>query len=60
MNMFMADVGHNDGVRAGDKVTLIGGEGENRVDAENLADWAGTIQYEILSRINPLLPRIIV
>lgn len=60
MNMFMADVGHIDGVRAGDKVTLIGGEGENRVDAENLADWAGTIQYEILSRINPLLPRIIV
>ena len=60
MNMFMADVGHIGGVVAGDRVTLIGQEGDNCVDAGSLADWAGTIHYEILSRINPELPRIIV
>lgn len=60
MNMFMVDVGHIEGVKSGDRVTLIGGEGDNRVDAGTLADWAGTIHYEILSRINPLLPRVIV
>lgn len=60
MNMFMVDVGHIGGVVAGDRVTLIGQEGDNCVDAGSLADWAGTIHYEILSRINPELPRIIV
>jgi hypothetical protein len=30
------------------------------VSAEALAGWAGTIHYEITTRVNPLLPRIAV
>jgi alanine racemase len=60
MNMFMADVTHVKNVRVGDRVTILGHEGRERIDADMLADLAGTINYEILSRINPLIPRIIV
>jgi len=60
MNMFMADVTHVRNVKAGDPVTVLGQEGRERIDADMLADLAGTINYEILSRINPMIPRIIV
>jgi alanine racemase len=60
MDMFMADVTHIKKVQVGDPVTIIGREGQEKVDADMLADWAGTINYEILARINPLIPRAIV
>ncbi len=60
MNMFMAEVTHIPGVKEGDRAILIGREGEEGIDADYLAGLAGTINYEIISRINPLIPRIIV
>jgi alanine racemase len=60
MNMFMADVTHVKNVKVGDRVTLLGQEGHEKIDADMLAEWSGTINYEILSRINPLIPRIVV
>jgi alanine racemase len=59
MNMFMADVTHIRGVKVGDPVTLLGCEGNERIDADMLAEWSGTINYEVLARINPLIPRIV-
>lgn len=59
MNMFMADVTHLKRVKVGDPVTLLGCAGHERIDADMLAEWSGTINYEVLSRINPLIPRII-
>lgn len=59
MNMFMADVTHIRGVKAGDPVIILGGQGRERIDADMLAEWSGTINYEVLSRINPLIPRIV-
>jgi alanine racemase len=59
MNMLMADVTHLKGVRTGDPVTLLGCEGREKIDADMLAEWSGTINYEFLSRINPLIPRIV-
>ena len=59
MNMFMADVTHLRRVSVGDPVILLGGAGQERVDADMLAEWSGTINYEVLSRINPLIPRIV-
>ena len=43
----------------GDEVSLIG-EAQNgeRVTVEELAEWAGTIPYEILTNINTRVPRI--
>jgi alanine racemase len=60
MNMFMADVSHIRTVKIGDPVTLLGSEGGERIDADMLAEWCGTINYEVLARINPLIPRVIV
>ena len=58
MNMTMVDVTDIPGVQAGDQVVLIGSSGDESIRAEDLADWAGTIHYEIVSRVHPSLPRI--
>jgi len=42
----------------GDDVVLIGEQGEARVTVEELAEWAGTIPYEILTAINARVPRV--
>jgi alanine racemase len=57
MNFAVADVTDIPGVRLEDTATLIGRDGEDACPAEHLASLAGTISYEILSRINPGLPR---
>ena len=60
MDMFMADVSHIKNVKIGDRVVILGEEARERIDADMLAELAGTINYEILARINPLIPRVIV
>ncbi|MEA3297124.1 MAG: alanine racemase [candidate division Zixibacteria bacterium] len=57
MNLMMVDVTDIKGVKLGDEVTLIGRSGDEEITAEQLADWAGTINYEILARLSPLIPR---
>jgi alanine racemase len=42
----------------GDEVVLIGEQGEARVTVEELAGWAGTIPYEVLTAINERVPRL--
>jgi alanine racemase len=39
-------------------VTLIGESGSEAITAQDLADWAGTIPYEILTNINTRVPRV--
>ena len=39
---------------------LLGAQGEERISAEQVAGWCGTIAYEIVSRIHPSLPRVVV
>ncbi len=41
----------------GDEVVLLGEQGEERVDAWELARYAGTIAYEIVTRIGARVPR---
>lgn len=48
MDQMMADVTDIPGVCAGDCVTLIGADGQERITADDVAGWAGTIGYEIL------------
>jgi alanine racemase len=60
MNMCMVDVTDVPGVELEDEVVLLGGQGEERVSAEQLAAWCGTISYEIVCRIHPALPRLVV
>ena len=60
MNMCMVDVTDIPGVAVEDEVVLLGRQGEERIPAEQLAAWCGTISYEVVSRIHPGLPRMVV
>lgn len=60
MDMFMAEVTHIKKVKQGDRVMLIGREGDETITADDLAELSGSINYEILARINPLIPRKVV
>lgn len=48
----------NDSAYNGDEVILIGKSGQNKINVEELASWADTIPYEILTNINTRVPRI--
>jgi alanine racemase len=41
-----------------DEVVLIGESGGELITCEDLAEWAGTIPYEILTNINTRVPRV--
>jgi alanine racemase len=58
--MIMVDVSTVPGAKVGDMATLLGRDGMHAVTADDLAERCGTINYEIVTRINPLLPRIVV
>ena len=60
MNMMIIDVSHLPSIKVGDEVILLGRDGQAQVTAEQLAEWSGTIQYDIVSRINPELLRVLV
>lgn len=60
MNMCVADVSDIPGVRPEDEVVLIGRQKNETVTADEAALKVGTINYEIVTRINPALPRILV
>lgn len=60
MNLTMIDVTDIAGASAGDEVVLLGRQGEEIVSADDLARHAGTINYEVVTRIAPGAPRILV
>jgi alanine racemase len=42
----------------GDEVVLVGADGDVAITCEDLAEWAGTIPYEVLTNINTRVPRV--
>jgi alanine racemase len=60
MNHCMIDVTDARGSGLEDEVVLLGKSGAEEIKAEDLAGWAGTINYEIVTRISPLLERRVV
>lgn len=50
----------NDSAYNGDEVILIGKDENVSITVENLAEWAGTIPYEVLTNINTRVPRVYV
>jgi alanine racemase len=44
----------------GDPVVLLGADGDEVITCEDLAGWAGTIPYEVLTNINTRVPRVYV
>lgn len=57
MDMCMADVTDVAGVAPDDEVVLIGQQGDERIDADELAELADTISWEILAGISARVPR---
>ena len=57
MNMAMIDLENLRDVQVGDTVTLLGRDGAEEVSAEQIAQWADTINYEVVTRLNPRIPR---
>lgn len=57
MDHIMVNLGEYAKAEVGDEVILIGESGKVKITAENLAKWAGTIPYEIVSRLSSRIPR---
>ncbi len=59
MNMFVVDVSDIKGVKPEDEVVILGFKGKVVITAEDIAEETKTINYEVTTRISPLLSRIV-
>jgi alanine racemase len=58
MDMCMIDVTDVPRVAEGDDVVIIGRQGEDEITADEVAELAGTISYEVLCHITERVPRL--
>lgn len=58
MDLTMVDVTDIRNVQQGDEVVLLGRQGAGEISADEMAAWANTISYEILTSISARVPRI--
>ncbi len=59
MNMFAIDLSSVPTAKSEDEVVLLGEQGPERITAEQVASQSDTINYEVTTRVSPLLPRIV-
>lgn len=59
MDQLVVNIGW-DSAYNGDQVTLIGRDAEETIGAEEVAQWANTISYEVLTNINARVPRVFI
>lgn len=60
MNLTMFDITDLDMVFPGDEVVLLGRQGDEEITADEIADWLGTINYEVLCLFGNLNSRVYV
>lgn len=60
MNMTMVDISNVPDIKTEQEVIIIGSSGHHQISAQEIANKIGTIPYEVVSRINPSIPRIAV
>jgi len=58
MDLTMIDVTDIRNVQQGDEVVLLGRQSDAEISADEMAAWANTISYEILTSIGARVPRI--
>jgi alanine racemase len=59
MDLTVVDITHlPSDVEVGEVVTFVGTDGAEGISLEEVAELAGTINYEILTGMSPRLPRI--
>jgi len=49
------NITHIPNVSAGDEVVLLGAQGNDRITAEEIGDWLGTINYEVVTSLRHVL-----
>jgi alanine racemase len=57
MNLSIIDVTNIKNIAVGDRVVLLGKTARQQITADELAQKISTINYEIVTRLNPFLPR---
>jgi len=57
MDMLVIDVTEVKNVKSGDEVVIIGGKNNHWAEADIMAQDSDTINYEIVTRINPIIKR---
>lgn len=58
MDQTMIDVTHIKEVQVGDEVLLVGKQGENEISVEEVAELAGSFNYEFVCNVNRRVPRV--
>ena len=58
MDQIMVDVTDIEGAQAGDEAVLLGRQGEDCIDANEMAAWLDTISYEVLCSPSRRVPRV--
>ena len=58
MDQFMVDISEIPGVMEGDKVTLLGVDGTERIPAEELGELSGRFNYEFVCDLGKRIPRV--
>jgi alanine racemase len=58
MDQLIIDVGKIKNIKIGEEVVLIGKQKDKRISTEELAQFSGTIPYEIVCGFNSRIPRI--
>ena len=58
MDQFMVDISEIPGVMEGDKVTLLGVDGTERITAEELGALSGRFNYEFVCDLGKRIPRV--
>jgi alanine racemase len=60
MDMIVIDLTGIIGVKVTDEAVILGGSGKTKIISEEMAGMADTCNYELITRINPLIKRIYV
>ncbi len=58
MDQTMLEVTKIPGVQVGDVVTILGKDGYDQITATEMAEWLGTISYEVVCGISKRVPRV--
>lgn len=58
MDQTMLEVTKIPGVKVGDVVTILGKDGYDQITATEMAEWLGTISYEVVCGISKRVPRV--
>ena len=58
MDQLTIDLGPEGTEEVGEEVVLIGAQGRERISAERMAEWRGTISYEVTCAVGARIPRV--